>query len=529
VTALVVGAAVGFTLRQTPVYTSDARVLVLPVAPANSPWSFLVEINMDTESGLVDSVAVATLVQKNLGETGNPANLLGGLEVSVEGATEILDISYTDPDPAEAKLMAQVFAESYLQFRQQQALEQVKTQIESVTLDIERVTAKISEDQAALNATTDPAVQQELQAAIEQSRARLIVLQGNLEELKSTTTQSGGQIVEPAYLPDSPSNAGLIQNGLLALILGLALGIGLAFLRERLDDRLRTQEDLERAFGASVLAVVPRVQGWSDKKKTRLVAVEAPRAPAAEAYRTLRTNLLFMASQRPLKTNLIVSPSAGDGKTTTAANLAVVLAQTGKNVVLVSADLRKPRIHRFFGLDNDRGLVQVLEKQKSLDEVLVQTSVEGLRLLPCGAVPAQPAELLHSEEMRTLLDRLGEMADFVVIGSAPSLVVSDSLALAALTDGVLLVAQAVETTRQTVSRARDQLEAVGAVMVGAVLNSFDPSSAHGRYYYSSRYYRYGYAGKYGSAYPAAQQQGNGASTPKREEAKSAGRSDTWSG
>ncbi len=496
IVALVVGVATYFTSQATPVYESTSRVLILPIAPANSAFFFLADINMDTEAGLVESATVARIVQENLRLKGDPLDLLGGLSVSVEGATEILDVSYGDSSPAYAQRLAQGFAEGYLQFRQQQAQEQVGSQIDSAQSDIDATGRKISDLSAKLAQTHDAGQQSELTTQLDAARARLGVLQQKLADLRSTTAlQSPGQIVEPSELPISPSNAGYVQNGFLALILGLALGVGLAFVRERLDDRLRRQDDLEKSAGVPVLAVVPKVQGWIDKRKPRVVMLQAPRAPASEAYRTLRTSVMFMASKRRIKTIMIASPSAGDGKTTTVANLSVALAQTGKRVIVVSADLRKPRLHRFFDMSNDRGLVQVLDGTAELAKVLQRTKVVNLVLLPCGPIPEQPAEMLQSPLMPEIFDELERHADFVIIDAAPALVVSDSLALAGLVDGVIFVAQAEETTRQAVVRAREQLGQVGAVIVGAVLNNFDPNSPRGGGDYYRHYYRYGYKTK----------------------------------
>jgi succinoglycan biosynthesis transport protein ExoP len=492
IAGVVVLLSVGMTVRSAPVYTSESRVLVLPTAPANSPFYFLVVINMDTESGLVGSDVVAQLVQDKLETKTSLGTLLSNLSVSVEAGTEILDIDYTSSDPATAQAVAQKFATAYLEFRQSQAENQVTTQITDIQNEISDVSAKISSLQHQIDQENNPTKKQELINQQDADKSRLGVLKQNLADAGAgSIVQPGGQIVQPAYLPSSPSNAGVVRNGFLALIVGLAIGTGIAFLRERLDDRIRDREDLEKHLGVPVLAVVPKVAQWSARNEAHLASISEPWSPASEPYRTLRTSILFMAAQKNLQVLMVTSPSAGDGKTTTCANLSVALAQAGKSVIIVSGDLRKPRLHRFFeGTTNVEGLVDVLTGDRGVRQVLQPSAIPNLSVMACGPISSSPAELLHAPRMAAMLEEMRTLADFVIIDSAPVLVVSDSLAMAALVDGVLFVSEAQSTDRQAVSRARNQLEQVGAPVVGAVMNNFDPSKSGGGYSYRY-YYRYG--------------------------------------
>jgi succinoglycan biosynthesis transport protein ExoP len=302
-----------------------------------------------------------------------------------------------------------------------------------------------------------------------------------------------GTIVADATLPTSPASPNHLRNAALALVVGLALGIGLAFLRERLDDRLAGRQDFEEQVGAPVLAVVPKVAGWRKRDRTQLAALDLPRSAPAEAYRTIRTNLQFTGRDGGFRILAVTSASLGEGKTTTVANLAVTLAQTGKRVIAVSCDLRKPRLHRFFGLENDVGVTSVLTGGATLSSAAQRVAkVETLRVLASGPVPSNPAELLGSEEMDGLLGVLRQHADYVLLDTAPALAVSDPLIVAPRADGVLLVADAGSTTRGAVAHVREQLEQVGANVVGGVFNNFDPSNA--KYYpsYYNSYYSYHY-------------------------------------
>jgi polysaccharide biosynthesis transport protein len=282
-------------------------------------------------------------------------------------------------------------------------------------------------------------------------------------------------------LPRSPSNPTLVNSGLIGLFVGLFLGLGFAFLRERLDDRLSGRSDLEVAINAPVLSVVPRVAAWRNAKKAYLVSGEEPHSVASESYRTLRTAILFAASQYDVNTLLITSAHEKEGKSATSANLAVVLGQAGKRVIVVSGDLRKPRLQQFFGLSSKRkGLTNLLAGEVTLDQVLVPVdpSPGNVRLLDSGPIPGNPTELLGSDAMRDVMDQLRARADFVIVDIAPVLAVADAMTLARRCDGVLFVADASRSSQGAVTQARQQLEQVGAKIIGGVLHNFDPSKSH---------------------------------------------------
>ena len=492
ITALVVASALFFSYRQTPIYESETRVLVRPnTPPVGVAPTF---VNLDTERALVDSAAVASLVQKQLDLPRSPEALLGSLEVSVETNTEILAIRYSDPDPLVAQRLAQGFAQAYTTFRRQQAQEQFRSQAGAIQEQIAGVEDRIADIQGQIDGTEDPEEQNTLSAQRDSLLARLGVLQQEMENLRTLTASqgTGGEVVQPANLPSSPASPDLVRNGLLALAVGLALGIVLAFLRERLDERLRGREDLEAQIGAPVLATVPRAGGIRKRgDRDDIVTFTDPKGGAAEAYRTLRTNVQFLARTGTLRVIGIVSPAAGEGKTTTAANLAVSLAHAGKRVIVVSCDLRKPRLHRCFGIPNDPGLTSVLSGMNLMDAIQ-KPKLDNLRVLASGPTPPNPAELIGSDAMERMLETLQMFADFVILDTPPLLAVSDGVSLASRCDGVLMVADARTTARGALAHAREQLEQVGAKLIGGVLNNFDPSRAryyshyHGSYYASYR-------------------------------------------
>jgi capsular exopolysaccharide synthesis family protein len=313
--------------------------------------------------------------------------------------------------------------------------------------------------------------------------------------------------VSPAVVPSSPSIPNYRRNLALAVTVGLILGVGIAFLRERLDDRLASREDFQERLGAPVLGVVPKNKGLRRRRDTEITVGKYPKTPVAEAYRTIRANVQHLARDDDLKTLLVTSPMVGDGKTTVSANLAVALAQTGKRVLAVSCDLHRPRLHSFFDLGNDVGLTTVLSGKTRLADALRAVGSEPLGVLPSGPGAANAAELLASDKMAGLLTQLRETADFIILDMPPIIAVGDVLILAAKTDGVLMVADANSTTRDALVHARQQIEQVGATIVGGIFLKFDPSRARAHhayyhYYYSGRYLQNGQSKRKGRARPA---------------------------
>lgn len=491
VTFLVLGGALLFSSQQDPVYSSESRFLVKQVSISGDQAT--VALNMETERQLAASTAVAERVIGKLELDKEPKALLNNLTVEVIPATEILSLTYHAADSEEAFQLANSFASQYGRFRREQVLTELEAAAEKIQEEIDLVETDLVEAETEEQKAPEGSVERGTAAAQAASfQARLTLLLGEQQELQDPGDVQVGQVIQNAILPLEPVSPDHVRNGLLGLVVGLLLGIGLAFLRERLDDRLRGRMDLEDHIGAPVLAVVPRVATWKRRGETPLVTINEPRSATSEAFRTLRTSLLFAASQRDARVVMVTSPHAGEGKTATAANLAVVLAQARKRVLLISADLRKPRLHRFFDISNDAGLTSVLIGEAKPWEVVVDVGMEHLKIVPSGPIPGNPAELLGSDAMGRLLSQFREVADFVIIDSAPALVVADALTLAPFVDAALFVADAEHTSRGAVIHARNQLEQVRATIIGAVLNNFDPSKARSSPYYYSYYYTYKY-------------------------------------
>jgi capsular exopolysaccharide synthesis family protein len=291
-------------------------------------------------------------------------------------------------------------------------------------------------------------------------------------------------LVTPAQAPVSPSSPKPAQDALLGLVAGLVLGLAAAFLRDSFDDRLTSKEATEHAGGAPVLTMTPAVPSWR-RQAPMVVTVTEPASPAAESYRSLRTSLQFARQERQLRALLVTSPGVGEGKTSTLANLGVVFAQAGERVLLVSCDLRRPRIGAFFGLDEQAGLTSVMLDEQTLEEAILPVpGIDRLSLLPAGPVPPNPAELLGSARVRDIFTRLRDQYDLILIDSPPVLPVTDAAILSRNADATLMLAAAGQTRRSDLHRAVEKLGQAGITILGTVLNKTTRQTGQ---YYGSTY------------------------------------------
>jgi receptor protein-tyrosine kinase len=281
------------------------------------------------------------------------------------------------------------------------------------------------------------------------------------------------------------------RNAAIALVVGVVFGVGLAFLFEYLDDSIKSKSDLERAGRGALptLGLIPAVSGWKDRDEARVASVVDPKSPAAEAYRALRTSIQFLGLDHKVHAVQITSPTASEGKTTTLANLGVALASAGQRVVISCSDLRRPRIHEFFGLDNAVGLTSVILGEVPLSAAVQRVpDVENLYILASGPLPPNPSELLSSDHAADVLAALRAEYDMVLLDSPPVLPVTDAAVLSSRVDATLLVATAGMTTRRSVSRAVELLHQVEAPLVGSVLNGVKDEGGYGYGY--GYYYRH---------------------------------------
>lgn len=349
----------------------------------------------------------------------------------------------------------------------------------------------------------------ELKREVETNRQ---LYEGLLEKLKEAGVSAAlktnnFRVLDKATPPSGPIEPNIPRNLMFAAVLGLASGVGLAFLQEGMDKTVRTTEQAQMISGLPSLGMIPlgsksaregpnakRLVIASSKEAVELVTQVRPQSQMAESYRALRTSLLLSNLGAPPKVIMVTSALPQEGKTTTSMNCAVVLAQKSVRVLLIDADLRRPSVHKNLGMGPHSGLSNVLTGSTTLEQAITRTSIlPNLDVLTAGTPPPNPAELLASSNMKDLLDKLREQYDHIVIDTPPSLSVTDSVVLSPRADAVVLVIRSGQTTKTALRRSRDILMQVNAKVVGVLLNAVDLSSPDYYYYYE-------YKGKYAQYY-----------------------------
>lgn len=476
---MVVGLVVslGYTLTATKRYSASAQILVQPPngsvdLSGTSPT--ITPTDVATDLQLLTSAPVVGAVEARLHDT--------HLNVSSaeEGQTEVIAVTATDTSPSRAALIANTYAKEFVSYETKNAVQTLTT----VELQLESQINAIDSQLSAESGTPQGTALGEQETVLKEQLAQLQVM--------GVETSGGVELVSPASVPTVPSSPKKTQNITLGLLAGLLLGITTALVVNQFDDAIGSKEEVERAAeDIPVMGVIPLVRGWRNRKKPYVVTSELPTSQAAEAYRSLRTSLQFAAQMSPTRLVLVTSPTASEGKSSTVSNLGVVLARAGLRVVLVSADLRRPRLASFFGLNESVGLTSIVIDDRSVTEALQEVEdVPGLSLLGAGPLLPNPAELLSSPKALEIFRELSDRFDIVLIDSPPVLPVTDSVVLAQMTDLTLLVVSAGNTKIGQLARAREQLEQVAVERLGIVLNRVTRESGRGygyEYRYSSHY------------------------------------------
>jgi capsular exopolysaccharide synthesis family protein len=481
--ALAVGGSILFSSRQTPVYQSQAEVHVKQIQVGTTADV----INMDTEKGIASSPSVATAAARRLPGSLDPAKLLAHLSVDVPASTEILNFSYSDGSPAVAQARAGAFVQAYLAFRREDAAQALSDQGKPLQDQLRKVNEDLANANRELAQGPSPARAAILRQKVSALNAQKGIVQSGISELNSTNAFDVGTILQQPSRPRSPSNRSPVLDGILALVVGLMFGLGGAYLRDRLDDRLWTEEGLEHAAGAASIGTIPFAARLLLARKPMLINMPDTDQAFTESYRTLRTSVLSAVGAAGAQTIMITSAVPNEGKTTLTVNLAIAIAGTGKRVILVSADMRLPRAAELLSMDEEPGLANVLADGTSLSDALHLSGVQNFQVLPSGRMLADPSEWLGSEAMSQLLQDLSKRADIVLVDATPVLGMADALTLAPKVDGVILICGAGVSSAKEVRDASRKLTQLGGVLIGSVLNGFVSYRAAG--YGDSDYYR----------------------------------------
>jgi non-specific protein-tyrosine kinase len=497
VTVLAVGAAIGFSKSQTPIYQASAKVLLVnsSTQPALGSSS-ATPPNLSDEIQRLQSPEVAALVRQKLGT----APTVSGHALS---GTDIMVVTASSRSPATAALVANAYANAYIQQHQTasvasylSAAKVIHDQISVLNAQIAALNAQVrsSTTTAAAGSSPSSTTPTAPPATTPNPQVQALITQVGLlqQQINNLQTQvsigtSGVQLLQPAVPPTSPSTPRTARNALLGLGGGLVLGIALAFVRESLDDTISSKEDLDRTQpGLPVLGMIPAMSSRSGETK-ELVSSTRPHSYAAEAYRSLRTSVQFLALDQPIRTIQVTSPRTSEGKTTSVANLAVTLAAAGQRVIVADCDLRRPRQHEMFGIPNQVGFTSVLLGDAPISDALQAVpDYPDLFVLTSGARPPNPAELLSSPRVKEVFGALARLADVVLVDTPPVLPVTDAVLVSGRVDATVLVVSAGLTSAKDLSRALEVLGQVDAPVTGAVLNAVTLSSGY-RYRYQYSY------------------------------------------
>ena len=422
---------------------------------------------------------------------------------------DALMVTYTKEWPAVKRIDAQLKGlEAELQKAPPEIITSLQRKYEAAVTQEKLLRQSYEEQKATTTEQTRNQIDlMAMKQELETNKQYLATLTQRQRELDISNGNGANEVSIATYsrLPKTPVGPPRLRNIIIAFLLSLAGGIGLAFLLDFLDDTVKSVEDVDRYIHLPALALIPsshdrRLPGPigtigrtppAPSNTTALALINDTRSPITESYRHLRTSLLLSSAGKPPKTILITSSQPAEGKTTTGINTAFMLAQTGAEVLMIDCDLRRPRLHAQFGLPNTKGLTTWLSGEKNLDGLIQTCEKEpNLKVMTSGPVPPNPAELLGSEEMRKLLNILSEQYAHIVIDSPPAISFTDASILSTMVDGVILVVHGGRSSRAVVRRAKQQLLDVGAHVFGVVLNNVKVES-HDDYYYS-RYYSHYY-------------------------------------
>jgi capsular exopolysaccharide synthesis family protein len=539
---LATAAAYGLARSERPAFEAHTDLLFralensggVPSQPADIP----------TEQRIATSPAVAEGAAKNLGD-GTPAEaILGQVGALQVDQLAILRITARGPSADTARQVVSAVSAAYLTFRRERDAQNsgaitaaVERQTRALSDELEQLDQQITQRQLSSGggtagttgastrgaltdaAETDDSQLQAMRARRDTLLGQLAVNQGRLDQLKLQEVTRGAEVtvIVPTTSSEVPVEPRPKRSAAIGGLLGLLIGFGLVLVREQLNRGVRNVDELEQAVGASVRSTIPRVPSWRRRKEARLIMMEDAFSPTAEAYRILQSSLAFLEVGTSAKVLLLTSATPGEGKSTTAANLAIAFAEAGSRTVLVDADLRHPRLHKFFKVDNRSGLSDILTGRATFDQIVKaggwHQSESGLALLTAGRPLGHTTKALNSPALTALLGRLRQ-ADVVILDAPPTLPVADTALLATHADAVLVVANPSVSSRPALEQFGRRLPSLGAKVLGIVLNAPEPNRM------PAEAYTYHYA--YSAADPDRVQPSRAQRSRRRRTAQSSG-------
>jgi succinoglycan biosynthesis transport protein ExoP len=471
IAALATGSAIYYSLRLPPSYAAESKVLVSSIEFAGPSSDTPSPPNMATEQEIASSSEVARAVRERLNRGISENAIVDDLSIANPEGTEILVLTFTHPDPVVAKEGAQAFAEEYISFRRSGA---IQAQLASAQ-ETQRSIATLTQELESINRRVG-SLSNETALASLISRANLLtalLVQRRQDLLSLRTPPDVGGLLQPAVALGR-TGPNYLRNASVALMLGLALGLAQAGFRGRLDDKLRSVEEAEPYLRSSALALIPSLQGLERGSPASNTVSSSMPSSISEAFVSLRIGFLAAASRREATAFVVTGVSAGEGRSTVTANLAISLARAGLRVTAICADPEMHRLERIFGVRADIGLTQVLDGSVPLRQAVLPTEVKNLILLPCGRASGGNAELFQSSSMQACFDSIQERSAFVLV-DAPPISDAEAVSLLPFVDGVLFVVDSRHMHARRLTLARRQLDRLNADLVGVVFNRVGPS------------------------------------------------------
>ncbi|HVU12672.1 MAG TPA: polysaccharide biosynthesis tyrosine autokinase [Phototrophicaceae bacterium] len=522
--AAFVGGGIAFILtsRQVPIYYAQTTISIGQAYQDPNPSQTQLYVGQDlvaTYQHLVQTRDVLQGVIDQLKLDMTPNQLQTLISTSAISDTSLIQITVQYTDPILAADIAngvanQLIAHSptNLTDAQQQQIDLANQQIQSLTQEITQERAQVAKIDAQLQATEDPSITQNLTSQrtvlvnqINQASATVAQFQATIATAQQQTNVVS--VVDPAIIPVAPRSADAKTSTVFGVFLGAAAAIALVMALDYFDDKLRTVEVATQVLALPIVGAIPRFGKRGDSSADRLVTNYGSLSEVTEAYRRLRTNLVFMTDQDRQKVLVVTSAGPGEGKSLTTSNLAATLAFAGMRVLLIDADMRRPMLHEMFGLENNIGLSTLLfvdpenanvgskrsrdddmKVLRTLDQCVQATQVPNLKVITSGFIPSNPSEILGSMLMKRWIEafRTASNIDVIIIDTPPTLMFADSSILGALVNATaLLIVDSTKTRRKAAVQARDQLQQVGVDVKGIVLNRLNPhdnTSYYGGYY-----------------------------------------------
>ncbi len=519
-TLLVVAAALLISLLQRPLYESRVTILAdINRAAGQSTTQALYSLAfgdpdtfIQTQAEIIKTRTLAEAVHDRLeyqyqeaeydrregkevfvpASIPSPEEMLERVKVDRTQNTNVFRILFADHDPLLARDIAQAYADEYILNRQLSAIKQISEARQEVWNRITELESQIQDIAQRVKQYTKETIPPELEAEAGQAVELWATLYEKYMSLRiaEALEQRGLEIIEPAEAGKKVSPR-TTRNAVLAIFLGLIFGVGLAFLADYLDVTLKTREDFEHHYGIPVIGEIARF-GRLPEEEREITYFTAPDSTAAEGFRNLRTNLQFLNLEGDTRLVMVTSASPNEGKTSVAVNLGAALSEMDKRVLVVEADLRRPVLDEYTMEKPSKGITEVLAGAAGLEEAVISLYNPRFHVMICGVKPPNPAEMVSSQAMRDLLHRLREEFDYVIVDSPPVLSVSDSVAMAPMMDGVMMVASYGIAEREGARRTVELLSKVQARLLGLVINNVEPAGRYGYGYYYAPYYRYSY-------------------------------------